>query len=214
MRGNSRTVLIVAAILFIAAGQAGADVLFNTFGPGDSYQTAIGWTIGLPPGTPDNFAQGNQFSFTGLQSYRLDSIELAVGLVAGTNQVNVSLMNDAAGLPAAVLEAFSFTDQMGPFGSNNPPLVGTSVAHPLLAPGMNYWLIASASNDTWAAWNLSSLGGAGQLARSTNGGEWSTSENPFAAFRINGTLVPVPGAVLLGVLGLGFAGGLLRRRSA
>ena len=124
--------------------------IYSNLGPGTGYDPSWGGTLGGFVGANQGLAF--QFSFAGPQSYLLDSVGLAVGWVTGENQLNVSVMTDAAGLPGAVLESFSFTDQLGSFGNANPLLVGTSIAHPLLTPGTNYWLVATAPDPTWAAW--------------------------------------------------------------
>ena len=46
VRGSSRVVLSAVAILFLAGGRAGADMIFSTLGDGDSYDTGGGWQIG------------------------------------------------------------------------------------------------------------------------------------------------------------------------
>ena len=201
---------ICTLIVLLLAVPSHADVFFTTLGPGDLYDTGHGWGIGSPfSGT--QWDQGDRFSFAGPSSYFLDTIELAVSHIKGTNEIDVWLMDDVAGEPGSIIEAFNFTD-LGPFGNDNPLLIGNSILRPVLNPGTNYWLIASAPNtdDTLAAWNRSSPGVQGLHGRYTNGSFTSLNET-MGAFRVQGTLVPVPGAVLLGLLGLSAAGMKLRR---
>ncbi len=186
-------------------------MLFDTFGPGDSYDTGHYWTIG------GGWTQGEQFSFAGSQSYLLDSIELGAGVCTGDNQLTVSLMDDAAGQPGAVLESFSFIGQMGSVWTLNPPVVGVSVSRPLLTPDTQYWLVASSASDGIKGWNWSSPVVEGLHTKSLLGSAWNSDSATLGACRINGTplaVVPVPSAIVLVMIGLGSAHGLLRRRTA
>jgi hypothetical protein len=74
----------------------------------------------------------------------LDTIEVAAGLVTGTNQLTISLQDDSYGDPGLVLESFTINNAMPYLGDTNfsGHLVKiTSVLHPLLTAGYQYWVV-------------------------------------------------------------------------
>lgn len=159
-------------------------VLFNTFGPEDTYDIPS-WSIG---GTEKNWDQAQQFTIAAATPHYLDKIELAVFLIAGTNQLDVWLMSDAAGQPGAIIEEFNFNGAMG--SSATPPLATNSVLRPVLYPSTSYWLVASApSADTWGGWNLSLPPITGTVCYRNNLEPWIVApEVTLGAFRITGSI--------------------------
>jgi hypothetical protein len=205
--------LATLTLLASVAAPARADIIFNDFGPGGTYNTSTGYTISGPTSNVGTaFTQGNAFTITPTSDFLLQQVQLAVGLVSGPNEVVVTLRADAGGKPGAVLESFTFNGQMGNFGNFNPPLVADSVLHPLLEAGMPYWLIAEPGDpSTWAAWNLNSIGATGPRAISQAGGPFSVQTDTLATFEITGTpfvpTVPEPSSLaLLSLGGLALAG--------
>ncbi len=210
IRAFARRLLAVAVLLLVSTEWADADI-YSTF-DGDSYDNE--WSHSILEGWPKGFA----FSFIGEQTYALNSIELemAVSLVSGVNKLEVSIMTaDTGGKPGTVLKSFSFDNRLN---SDSAILKGTPVSvvsGSMLEPDRSYWLVASAPTGTWVKWYLSLPPVSGQMATSF-GDSWEVyNGETVSAFRIReSTLVPIPGAVLLGAIGLGYSGWRLRRRAA
>jgi hypothetical protein len=144
-------------------------------------------------------------------NYSLDQIDLPLALVDGMNSVTVNLMTDSSGVPGTAIESWIFND-LGPFPNSRPPLSVSSVLHPVLDTGTEYWLVALATDpSTVAVWNLNSIGNDTTLAFSYDGGaNWITTVSPAAvpAFDVLGTstAIPEPSPRSMFLVGLGLAG--------
>jgi hypothetical protein len=192
--GLAALVLLVGGV-----GRAKAGIIFNNFGPGDTYQVNISWVIGRFPGTTATNVQGDAFQVTG-GNYTLNSLALALNLVSGPNAVDVQFRADASGLPGTVLETFHFSN-LDPSGQLNPPVVCTSALHPLLLNGEQYWVTASASDLTDVGWNFNSIGDHGLHAISQNGGPFTVANFTRGALHVDAspaaTFAPEPGMLPL-----------------
>jgi hypothetical protein len=192
----------------LAAGPARAGILFSNLGPGDTYDTSVGYTIGL------GFTQGD--AFTPSATANLSDIGMALNFAFGdSHDVTVQLRADAGGQPGAVIETYSATTT-GQFGSQNPLVFVDSTSHPLLLAGTQYWVIASSDSGSDNPWNLNSTGDSGPHALSTDGGTtFSVVTKTRGAFLVEGTAVPEPASLtLLGLGAIALAGYRLRRQKA
>lgn len=199
-----RIALLAVGMAFVG-GAASADVLFNTFGTGDSYNTGSGATIsaGSPIGT--DWDQGFGFTVSG-GDFFLDSLEFAMGFVAGTNSVTITVYDSMGGVPGSELESVVVSD-FGSFGSSNPVSTANFSGTTVLEDGSEYFFVASSFADSWLAWNVNDQGFTGRVNRSDLG-QWQVSGGTAVAARVNGSAVPAPGALAL----LGLAGLASRRR--
>jgi hypothetical protein len=185
--------VVVCTALLTWAGLAFAQnstVIFNSFGPGDSYNYLSAYAIN-PPSLGSVVA--NSFVTSG-GNFRVDSIEIAM---AGYYPVDIALLSDLGGLPGAVLETYHISSMSNPYSTNNPPITLPSQTHPVLADGNQYWLQVALSPSTsfeqsW--WDERTTPASGESASEypfTNGGNWTIGSAGTGAFKVLGHEVPV-----------------------
>ena len=200
-------------ILALAGGaNASASMIYTNFGAGLSYDVLDSNPVGNAfDGTGSNYAEGS--SFTPGSTANFGSLIIALSCVAancpGADTVVVSLDADNSDSPGAVLESFTVLDSLlGPLGSNNAPLVLTSIVHPALTSSTRYWVTVSTTfvNDS-IAWNLNNTGDVNDQANSADGGVTWFSPSGFTpgAFEVDSVPSGVPEPGSTGLVG----GGLL-----
>lgn len=194
--------LIIASLFIATAGFASADVAFNNFGAGDTFFVGSGWTIsgsGSVVGT--EFVQGDQFVSATTGTVTL--VTAALGFVAGTNSVTMSMYEDSSDSVGTFMGSFNMLNN-GAFGSAYTPGSGTPASVNLVA-GKKYWLTATAPNDAWLAWNFNSDSTTGMHV--SNGGYFT---DLTGAFRVETSPVPEPATMV--ALGAGLAAIAFKRR--
>jgi hypothetical protein len=214
---------LAALALATVATASQAVVAFDNFGPGDTYNTGVGWTVA--GSAADTGPIRLAFQFTSGASGMLDKIILPVQFTSGTNKAAVILRNDSGGVLGNWILS-SLPGGLPNFGSGAAPLVITNpftdpnlYPHLVLNDGSDYWLeVAPDENvpggtdtgaDSKLAWNLNSIGDLGYRGSSTdNGATYEYMGDQWrGAFRVElvetGTgAVPGPMAALPFVVGL------------
>ena len=184
--------------LVVLASPAQADLIYSTFGPGNSYGIS-----GHPVGFSDNIL--NAVSFTPATTVTFDSARLAVAHLGGSNAFTVYLAGNSLGTPGSAIETFS-----GLVFPSPGVVTVTSGVHPVLTAGTTYWVVVQAMNppNSYGATLWNDQGIVGGWAH-TESGAWYTGSdvtgsNATPAFDVSGTqVVPEPSTLaLLGASGL------------
>jgi len=124
-----------------------ADVLYSTFGHGQSFGNT-GWLVGSGASYNQQIAAPFTLSFDAV----LDSIDFAADYNSGPNQLTVNLVYDDSGLPSTdpgkVIESLNFTNL-----SPAPTIyTANSLLNPLLKGSTQYWVVLKTDNTTTELW--------------------------------------------------------------
>jgi hypothetical protein len=191
--------LVVWTLVIALPGAAWADPIFTNFGAGSSYDITTGSPVGNGlDSTGFTYAQGD--TFVSSTTANLGSIAIALSyLSVPTDPITVALMQDAGDQPGDVLESFSVDPgSLSALGTNNSPVVLTSLLNPLLTAGTRYWITVSSPVTNSIAWNLNKIGDTAEEALSSDGGAtwFSPSGLTAGAFEVDSQdqpPVPKPG---------------------
>ena len=179
-------------LLVGCTGTASAAVAYNNFGPGDSFDAGIGWTIGP-------FTQGSQF--TALTSGALTDVYVAFFYFGQGADLTLRLHADLLDSPGALLETLVIDDSEV---TAEPAIEHVSASgSTLLVEGATYWLLAT--SDEGYAWNHTDPVVSG---RHYFDGAFSTETQGAFRLEVSSSSVPAPATLALfavALAGLGFS---------
>ena len=207
-----RIVSLIAAGLFCASTTTRADVIYNTFGPGDSYDNTAGYDIGGSPGVNQAYA----IPFVPTETATLTGATLALALEGGNTQMILSLASSANGAPGSILNTFT---QVGTPGEEPQLIDFDCTGCAVLTAGETYFLVATQSIGSNSAWFFANSG-AETVYFNANGtafGPWTAVDGNLPAFDVEGTPsvspVPEPPALLLLATGFGVLATAIKLRA-
>jgi hypothetical protein len=216
------------ALLGGGFGLARADHLYNTFGPGDSFNMDSGESvegISFFNGHPLTVYVAIANKFSPSETATLDLVRFAMSDAVYPGQVEAVLAADNGGQPGTTLEDLGAVSVPASSHTSNVLPSGTiyslsSGLHPLLTAGTEYWLILQPTNPNsgmLAFWNMSTP--LATAAAASTGDPAHGSWNAYSAqgaFDIQGTATtatPEPTSVTLLVVGaVGLVGYSWRHR--
>jgi hypothetical protein len=151
--------LIAFGVLVVSTLLSDAAVIFNNFGPGDSFG-AVGLLLqGEDVGTIANVDQAASFTVGG-NNFLLTSIELGLGVTdAGAGPLDVILAADAGGEPGAALETIPLNLLPG-----DQVAFAAAAGTTLLSANTTYWVIADAKGEYDGAWRFNNTADVGVTA--------------------------------------------------
>lgn len=190
------------------ASTGNAIVAFSNFGPEYAYDLQSGWTVSGP--TSDFPTQVVAFQFTALASGLVTDVKIPLGHVAGTNIGQVILYNDS-GTNTIGNRRATWTQSLAEFGSPDLLNLVNTDQSLILVAGAKYWLGTHyVVDDTWDAWNFTTLTDEQFAGFSYDGGDTYDygMQLPAGAFEVN--VVPEPTSLV--ALGAGFGLAAIRRR--
>jgi hypothetical protein len=126
-------VISIAIALTVNALPAKADTIFNTFGPGDSYNPNFRYGV-------NGSADFQAFRFIPTNSGTLTSITVALGRTGMDPITRFELYTGTSTTLGVLLETFDVSNMVTPGLTPGAVVSFSSALSPVLAAGQNYWL--------------------------------------------------------------------------
>lgn len=151
---------IFAATALLLVTARATSIVFDTFGPGDTYSSTRGYDVGDLGGLAGPFTFEEAAQFTAGTSGNLATVYLGLTYLSGfiALPVNVYLYSDTGGSPNNAKQTLlGSATPTAAFGTTNSSAISFSVAGAVpVTTGTTYWLILkpSASNE-FDIWNES-----------------------------------------------------------
>jgi hypothetical protein len=198
----------VVAAAGLATGASASVIVFDNFDVNNGYNCCTGATVS-GSGSVIGTDYDHGISFVPATGGKIESIDIAMSYVTGSNDFTLELWDEFGGLPNTMISSWNVVGGMSSFGSNNLPVnILNSDPNAVLTASDTYFLIATSANDAWDAWNSNSIGDNGIVVDQTNEGAYFAYQAERGACRV--TLVPAPGSA--GLLGLACLAAARRRR--
>jgi Carboxypeptidase regulatory-like domain/PEP-CTERM motif len=177
-------------------------VVFNDFGPGNTFMPGPGITVGCGALCWNDAGHSQGWSFIPATTSSLSLLETVAFLgPSPTGTITFTIFADAGGVPGASLESFGLPLVRTPQFMSFP-----SSLHPVLQAGQTYWFTAFTQDLVNQAGDvgINSIGVTGPEALRIGSGPWTpTTSSAYAVFRITGDQAQVPEPSTLCLIGFG-----------
>lgn len=201
MKPIKLAVLTFIALAGIVVPTPAQVVVFNSFGPGNTYNSGVVWAV-TGASASGGYRGQAEFFTPGISGY-LSSIQLATYRLSGSGLSNFYIAQDnGSGIPGTILE--SFTSVL----NANGLLTLNSTAKPLLQAGTEYWLCDEpAADNSYNGWYQNNQGYAPGIAFERFPWSWAAVTADHApnsgVFQVSVTPVPEPSVTGLATLSVG-----------